>query len=116
LKDEAHVVRGSPPWFVEVLNPNVCKGNGLKQMSKHLDIPPEEIIAFGDGDNDLEFLDYAGKGIAMKNARDNVKAAANEITEWTNAEVRFFLCALYGEKNLNIYALAHVCTNCLNLI
>ena len=82
----AHVVRGSPAWFVEILNPNVCKGNGLKQMAKSLNVNMNEIIAFGDGDNDLEFLTFAGKGIAMKNARENVKLVADHVCEWTNVE------------------------------
>jgi hydroxymethylpyrimidine pyrophosphatase-like HAD family hydrolase len=50
-------------------------------------VPLEEVIAFGDGDNDIEFLELAGKGIAMKNARDTLKAVADEITEWTNDKV-----------------------------
>ena len=86
LADEAHVIRGSPPFFVEVLNKEVCKGHGLHRICESLNIPLEETIAFGDGDNDIEFLQLAGRGIAMKNARDNVKKVANEVTKWTNAE------------------------------
>ncbi|MFL6562432.1 MAG: HAD hydrolase family protein, partial [Bacillus sp. (in: firmicutes)] len=43
-------------------------------------IPAERIIAFGDEDNDLEMLEYAGYGIAMGNAIDKVKTIANEVT------------------------------------
>ena len=43
-------------------------------------------MAFGDGDNDAEFLSVAGFGFAMKNARDNVKELADSVTEWTNDE------------------------------
>uniref|UniRef100_A0A7R9W9K5 Haloacid dehalogenase-like hydrolase n=1 Tax=Pseudictyota dubia TaxID=2749911 RepID=A0A7R9W9K5_9STRA len=87
LEGQANVVRGSPPFFVEVLNKDVNKGRGLELMCKRLGVTPEEAIAFGDGDNDKEFLGVAGRGIAMKNARDAVKEVADEVTEWTNAQV-----------------------------
>ena len=44
------------------------------------------IRAFGDGDNDIEFIEKAGLGIAMKNARETLKVVADEITEHTNVE------------------------------
>lgn len=82
----AHIIRGAPPFFVEVLNPGVHKGRGLVRLCESLDVPLEEVLAFGDGDNDAEFLTVAGCGFAMKNARDNVKALADFVTEWTNDE------------------------------
>lgn len=86
LHGEAHVIRGSPPFFVEVLNTNVCKGKGLERMCQSLGIDLHECIAFGDGDNDREFIQLAGVGYAMKNARDAVKAIADRVTKLTNAE------------------------------
>jgi Cof subfamily protein (haloacid dehalogenase superfamily) len=80
------IVRGNLGWFLEVLHPDVCKGNGLKLMCQHLEIEPKECLAFGDGDNDIEFLQLAGKGFAMKNARDVVKAIADEVIEYNNDE------------------------------
>jgi hydroxymethylpyrimidine pyrophosphatase-like HAD family hydrolase len=44
------------------------------------------VVSFGDGENDEEFLRYAGLGIAMKNARPLAKSAANLVLEWTNEE------------------------------
>lgn len=41
--------------------------------------------AFGDGDNDIEFIEKSGLGIAMKNARETVKAVADMVTEHTNS-------------------------------
>ena len=82
----AHIIRGAPPFFVEVLNPGVHKGRGLVRLCESLDVPLEEVLAFGDGDNDAEFLSVAGFGFAMKNARDNVKELADSVTEWTNDE------------------------------
>lgn len=83
---KAHIIRGAPPFFVEVLNPGVHKGRGLVRLCESLDVPLEEVLAFGDGDNDAEFLTVAGCGFAMKNARDNVKELADYVTEWTNDE------------------------------
>mmetsp|Transcript_26339 Transcript_26339/g.53695 ORF Transcript_26339/g.53695 Transcript_26339/m.53695 type:complete len:374 (+) Transcript_26339:52-1173(+) len=85
---QAHVIRGSPPFFVEILDPHVNKGRGLQLLCESLSVPLEEVIAFGDGDNDLEFIQMAGRGVAMKNARDSLKKVADEVGEWTNHEVR----------------------------
>uniref|UniRef100_A0A7S2EX59 Haloacid dehalogenase-like hydrolase n=1 Tax=Trieres chinensis TaxID=1514140 RepID=A0A7S2EX59_TRICV len=82
----AHVIRGSPPWFVEILNKDVCKGKGLGLLCKRLGVRLDETIAFGDGDNDIEFLSMAGHGIAMKNGRENLKAIADDVTQWSNEE------------------------------
>lgn len=91
LANDATVIRGSPPFFVEILNKTVCKGFGLQRMCQVFDVPLEQTIAFGDGDNDAEFIQMAGMGIAMKNARQNIKDLADDITEFTNAEVRIYM-------------------------
>jgi len=88
LGQEAHVIRGTPPFFVEVLNAQVCKGHGLRRLinSTMPSISPKQVVAFGDGDNDVEFLQWAGHGVAMKNARESLKQVADEVLNWTNAE------------------------------
>jgi len=68
------------------LNQTVCKGFGLQRICQALNVPLEQTIAFGDGDNDIEFIQMAGLGIAMKNARPHVQQFADQITEYTNAE------------------------------
>jgi Cof subfamily protein (haloacid dehalogenase superfamily) len=74
------------PWHVvEIIKSGISKAVGLKKASEYFNIPAERIIAFGDEDNDLEMLDYAGRGIAMGNAIDKVKTIANEVT-LTNEE------------------------------
>ena len=80
------IVYGSPGYFLEVLHKDVCKGNGLKRMCKHLKIPVEQCIAFGDGDNDNEFIQYSGLGVAMKNARPVIKNAARVQADYSNDE------------------------------
>lgn len=82
----ATLIRGTPPFFVEVLHPDVNKGNGLVQMCKALGIPIEQVVAFGDGDNDIEFVSKAGLGIAMRNARPTLLEVADRVTERTNDE------------------------------
>ena len=56
------------------------KGNALLWLADHLGIPREETMAFGDGENDISMLKAAGTGVAMGNASDHVKAAADEVT------------------------------------
>eukprot|EP00040_Diaphanoeca_grandis_P025622 m.142228 g.142228 ORF g.142228 m.142228 type:complete len:321 (-) comp30238_c0_seq2:68-1030(-) len=82
-----HVIRGSPePFFLEFLKPGVNKGNGLIRVCTHLGIDLEDVIAFGDGDNDAEFLQLVGLGYAMKNAGDLAKTSANVTLDYTNDE------------------------------
>jgi hydroxymethylpyrimidine pyrophosphatase-like HAD family hydrolase len=85
-EDVAHIIRGCPPWFVEVLSPNVNKGSGFSMLCDRLNCKIEDAVAFGDGDNDLEFIERSGTGIAMKNAKENVKNAADAVTEHSNDE------------------------------
>ena len=86
LKDEATVIRGSPPFFVEILRNDVCKGDGLERMCDSLGVSLDEVISFGDGFNDIEFIQNSGLGYAMKNAADAVKAIADDVTEHCNNE------------------------------
>ena len=55
--------------------------NGLRYVAEILGLEREEIAAFGDAGNDSEMLAYAGVGIAMENASQDCKAAANFITK-----------------------------------
>ena len=57
------------------------KASGIEVLGKHLGISKEEIIAIGDELNDLDMIEYAGLGIAMGNAREEVKNKADFITK-----------------------------------
>jgi len=59
----------------------VGKSEGLHILCRHFDIAPGEVVAIGDDDNDIDMLEAAGAGVAMGNAKDHVKAAADYITE-----------------------------------
>jgi|SRR5690625_672447 len=75
------------PWHItEVTRKGIHKAVGLSKLAKHFDIPQERIIAFGDGDNDLEMIDYAGIGVAMDNGLPELKSIANYVTK-TNEDL-----------------------------
>ena len=71
--------------FAEVTPAGADKGAALSRLCAQLEIVPEEVIAFGDNLNDLTMLEWAGRGIAMANGLDEVKAVADEITS-TNVD------------------------------
>ncbi len=73
-------------FVVELYTPETSKGNGLRYVAEHLGFPRERIIAFGDAHNDIEMLQYAGWGVAMKNAQDRLKVHADDVTAYTNEE------------------------------
>lgn len=59
----------------------VDKGSGLKELAAYLGIPMDQTIAVGDADNDIPSLKEAGLGVAMKNAKTDVLACADVITD-----------------------------------
>jgi hydroxymethylpyrimidine pyrophosphatase-like HAD family hydrolase len=67
------------PWLVAVAE-GITKAAALEQLRTELDIPIDATLAVGDGDNDIEMLRWAGRGVAMGQAPDIVKAAAREVT------------------------------------
>ncbi len=70
----------SAPWFLEVMPKGIDKGVGLEIICKNMGISTTEAIAFGDSFNDISMLKKAGTGVAMGNAEEAVKAAADMIT------------------------------------
>ena len=79
LGDEVDIYL-SAPWFLEVMPKNANKGTGLKKICDDAGIDISEAIAFGDSFNDIFMLKAAGMGIAMGNAEEAVKAAADRVT------------------------------------
>lgn len=70
----------SAPYFIEVMAQNIDKAASLEKLCEYMGITREEMIAFGDGFNDISMIKFAGLGVAMGNAQDVVKEAADEIT------------------------------------
>ncbi|GGB58865.1 Cof-type HAD-IIB family hydrolase [Fictibacillus barbaricus] len=88
-KEHAEVVDQrvwAAPWnIIEVIRSGISKATGLKKVAEYYNIPQERIVAFGDEDNDFEMIDYAGHGVAMGNAINELKERANYVT-LTNQE------------------------------
>lgn len=70
----------SEPYFLEVLPKGVDKALSLERLLQSLDMTREQMIACGDGYNDLTMIQYAGLGVAMENAVLPVRKAADYIT------------------------------------
>ncbi|RWZ55164.1 HAD family phosphatase [Halobacillus fulvus] len=72
---------GAPWHVIEIVRAGMNKAVGLEKISRYFHIPKERIIAFGDEDNDLEMIDYAGVGVAMGNAINELKDISNYVTD-----------------------------------
>lgn len=70
----------SNPLFMELVDKKCSKALALEKLSASLGIKREEIIAIGDGYNDLPMIEYAGLGIAMANAAEEIRNAADAVT------------------------------------
>jgi Cof subfamily protein (haloacid dehalogenase superfamily) len=71
---------------VEVTAGGVSKASGLRVLGDKLRIPLSEMIAFGDSGNDAEMLQVVGLGVAMGNAREQIKAVAQRVTASNEAD------------------------------
>jgi Cof subfamily protein (haloacid dehalogenase superfamily) len=67
----------SLPYFLEFASPDVTKAAGLDFLSEQLGFTQEGTVAFGDGENDVELVEWAGYGVAVANAHERVKEAAD---------------------------------------
>ena len=76
-----YTVTRSAFCFLEVLNIQASKGNGLRHLCEIIGIDRTETVSFGDEQNDISMIEYAGLGVAMANAVPEVKKAADLITE-----------------------------------
>ena len=78
---KAVYVTSAVSYRLEISHKDSGKASGLAYVLDLLGIAPEETIAFGDGDNDAEMLAFAGLGVAMENATENCKAAADAVCD-----------------------------------
>lgn len=74
-----HITK-SKPFFLEFSHPLANKGQALAAVAAYYGFSPEEVIAVGDADNDLEMIAWAGLGVAVANARPRVREVADYIT------------------------------------
>jgi Cof subfamily protein (haloacid dehalogenase superfamily) len=78
----------SLPYFLEFANPAVSKGTGLDFVAQRLGFSPERTVGCGDGENDIELLDWCGYAVAVANAHDEVIRRAD------------FVCPPVGEEGV----------------
>jgi len=76
----------SHPDYLEVMPARINKGAALARLLGSYGITADQTMAFGDGDNDLEMLTWAGYGVAMGNASPRVQAAVVRKTGRNNDE------------------------------
>ena len=87
--------------FTNVVAPEVSKGRALEALASHLGISLAEVMAVGDGANDISLLSRTGLAVAMDNAPDEVKAVAHHVTldvegNGLAAAIRKFLLDIHG--------------------
>ena len=73
-------------FYLEVIPKVINKGQGIRDICKVLGITPAEVISFGDAANDIPMLQEAGVGVAMGNASEAVKQAADMVTRSNNED------------------------------
>uniref|UniRef100_N1R2I3 Phosphatase yidA n=1 Tax=Aegilops tauschii TaxID=37682 RepID=N1R2I3_AEGTA len=78
IKERAGVLQAQPD-MLELVPPATSKGTGVKILLDHLCISPDEVMAIGDGENDIEMLEVASLGVALANGAEKTKAVANVI-------------------------------------
>lgn len=86
-------------YAVDIMPIDSDKAKGVNSLLKHKGWTKDDIIAFGDGENDVEMIQTAGIGIAMGNAKDCLKAQADFVT--TDIDNSGFVIALYHYKLLD---------------
>lgn len=93
----------SHPFQIEISKQGVSKGAALKELGRRLNIHPSEMLTIGDQANDLSMIQMAGIGVAMGNAPDPIKAAADYVTsshqENGVAQAIYHLLKIEGEDH-----------------
>lgn len=106
MREQTHgayqMMRVGEGW-TEVGQMNISKGTALLEYAKELGIQPEEIMVFGDSENDISMFNVAGVSVAMENAIGMAKMSANAFTLSNDEDgVGVFIDAYLNEKNLQI--------------
>jgi hydroxymethylpyrimidine pyrophosphatase-like HAD family hydrolase len=83
--------------------PGIHKATAIEKLLKHLKIRNDDTFVYGDGLNDLEMLEFVQNGIAMGNAKEAVKKAANEITNTHDEDGIYNSFKKYGLIKLPLF-------------
>ncbi|MDF7639341.1 Cof-type HAD-IIB family hydrolase [Lactobacillus sp. ESL0791] len=84
--DEKLTVARTDKHFIELINPAVNKGNGLRELCQALGIPANSVMAIGDERNDISMFDFAGIAICMGNGHAEAKKHADYVTTSNDAD------------------------------
>jgi len=104
LPDSLYMVVAQADDLVMIMHKEASKSKGISVLAHMWGIAPCEIVAFGDDMNDIDMLSYAGIGVAMGNAREELKAVSNFVclsnddnglAEWLSENV---LCTRFTKK------------------
>ena len=97
-EDSYHTVAGGN--LIQIMSRRATKWNGIKAMLKAFDVSPEETVYFGDDNDDIEAIRRCGTGVAVANAIEPVRAAADAITESNDEDgvARYILRYILNEK------------------
>ncbi|WP_168582647.1 Cof-type HAD-IIB family hydrolase [Gephyromycinifex aptenodytis] len=88
----------SAPYYFEATAAGVDKGSAVRAYAESVSIPMEQVVAFGDNYNDLPMINAAGMGVAMGNAVEEVRAAADRVTASHDEEgIAEVLADLFGD-------------------
>lgn len=79
MDDPTITVESSRYDNLEIIPDHISKGTAVQALAEHFGIAQKNVICFGDGENDISMLKYAGKGFAMDNAHDSIKKEADGI-------------------------------------
>jgi hydroxymethylpyrimidine pyrophosphatase-like HAD family hydrolase len=72
--------------WLDLAPEGVSKASGLAEVADRLGIDRADVLAIGDGRNDIEMLEWAGRGVAMGQAPDEVKEIADDVTAHVNED------------------------------
>lgn len=105
LNDNFHgkyAIFGTYPGTVEIMRNGIDKGSGLKRYCADNNIPLENVIAFGDNENDNTLLEDAGWGVCLKDGSEGTKKCADDITDYDceEAGVGFYLFDHYLRQKM----------------
>lgn len=85
-------ITSSVPHLIEISDESAGKGAAVRRLAEYLGIDPSEIAAFGNAENDVDMIRFAGIGVAVSNSPMDVKKEADYITMSNNEDgVAFFL-------------------------
>lgn len=91
------------PYILNVLEEDISKSLAIQKVLEYFNLHPSEAVAFGDGNNDLDMLEMVGLGIAMGNAGERLKIAADYVTKTSTEDgIEFALKTLGIIKTLHV--------------